>query len=398
MKSTVINRVLIGAVTLAVAGTVFSVNADAKAKAKKKVNVPTPAVVDTSAVSFADQFTSDTENSLTIKWPKVGKATGYEVTATVTGTTDEQSVITKVDNAKVEKVYSGKSNTVVITVPRNTMYSFQIRSYAKKGKTRKNSAWSEVDYFPATDDIVSRNDEKYEKFIKRFQIFFGGKDNCSVHGNVLTMKSDYQFVDPEKKGKSIHDFTDKYVLEENNPEVIIDFAGHTLTGHFDMGCQSPLLFTDSIGGGGITDTEGGYIGLSSQNITINAGNFTANNTSGVNLGWKTVPYYNGTSMRIAGIDTVTINGGTFSGPIICEDGVFDINGGTFQIGDMLDKWGVFWCHGCKRINVSGITLISNVGRIDANHVSEKLIGIEGDRPEINTGTLQQVSNNVITIS
>ena len=390
MKSSVINRVLIGAVTLAVAGTVFSVNADAKTKAKKKVNVPTPAVVDTSDVSFADRFTSDTENSLTIKWPKAGKATGYEVTATVTGTTDEQSVITKVDNAKVEKVYSGKSNTAVITVPRNTMYSFQIRSYAKKGKTKKNSAWSEVDYFPATDDIVSRNDEKYEKFIKRFQIFFGGKDNCSVHGNVLTMKSDYQFVDPEKKGKSIHDFTDKYDLEENNPEVIIDFAGHTLTGHFDMGCQSPLVFTDSVGGGGITDTEQGYIGIGSNgNIIINGGNYIANSNSPISVGGQKYDIYHGFCMRIdARYQKVIINGGKFSNPILCDGyggPLYIINGGTIDVTNNTEKNGILYAKGGPKIDIKNLTLHPTEGTtITKDTVGNFLVlRAEDGTPEVN---------------
>lgn len=87
----------------------------------------------------------------------------------------------------------------------------------------------------------------------------------------------YKVVNSKKEEQFVMDFLNKKNAETDQSEVIIDFAGHKLTGHLDMGCSSPLVFTDTVGGGGITDTEKGYIGIyTSDRIIINAGNYSAN--------------------------------------------------------------------------------------------------------------------------
>ncbi|MGN0242173.1 MAG: hypothetical protein ACI4CS_10840, partial [Candidatus Weimeria sp.] len=320
-------------------------------------------------------------------------------------------VITKVDNAEVKTVYSGKSNTATITIPKHTMYSFKVRSYTKKGSVKKNSAWTEgINYFPATDDIVSR-DPKYATFIKRFQNFFGGKDNCSVHGNVLTMRTDYKFINPEKEEIGIKDYTvvNRKSVESDQPEVIIDFAGHTLTGHLDMRCASPLVFTDSVGGGGITDTEEGFIGIgSNKKVTINAGNYTATMKSYITWEGQKLYYYQGFSMSLSSnTSSIEINGGTFCGGIIgVTTGKVVVNNAVFNLDYASNGLSIFseYNTGAPReydIVHATLNLINGNAAADKSldkaAFADKLVKYYSSKPEVNIGDINWVSDNQVTI-
>lgn len=111
-----------------------------------------------------------------------------------------------------------------------------------------------------------------------------------------------------------------------------------------MGCSSPLVFTDSVGGGGITDTEKGYIGIyTSDRIIINAGTYKARMNSYFTVGDKKYTFYKGICMRLYGYKKIVINGGTFRSGICVVGPKLEVNNGVFKIDSKTDynNYGVF---------------------------------------------------------
>lgn len=166
-----------------------------KSHKKKKPSTPIVALSQPSAVSgesitFADHFTSDSENKLTMRWDPVTDAGGYEVNGIKTGTTDDESVITRIDNAKEKVLYYGNSNIAVFTIARNTMYTFKVRSVNKSGKQKKVSEWTEINYFPSTDDSSERTYKATDAFIS--QMGADALANIIRHGNVIALANNFK--------------------------------------------------------------------------------------------------------------------------------------------------------------------------------------------------------------
>lgn len=275
-----------------------------------------PSAISGSSITFADHFTSDSENKLTIRWDPVADAGSYEVDGIVTGTTDEESVITRVNDSSEKQLYSGDSNIAVFTIPRNTMYIFKVRSVNKSGKQKKVSEWTKIDYFPSTDDSETAISNAK---IYRNNFGINAKDNTIIHGNVVAITNDFDYTTVSKK------------FGTDTTDTIIDFSGHTInlrkrdfereSHNFDrIIAGKSVILQDSIGGGGITDHTGHPVNIHSVKTVINGGIYNCFETDDRNYGM---------CVSFEG-STLTINGGDFSsGYISLSDDTVNINGGHF---------------------------------------------------------------------
>lgn len=321
-------------ITLSPAGNDFKTGASVTAYARKASRkLRKPASVQQGNILFTDHFTSDSENSLTIKIdPSNGKASGYQIKARKTGTTNEQMYVTKDDSQPESTIYSGKKNTVTVTIPRNTLYTFSVRAYNQKGSRKKYTGWTSINYFPSTDDSAEAvaMTRKY-----MYDTVNGTNKNVSVHGNVVTALNDFQYA----KGR----LNDR--ISDYKNDLIMDLNGHTIADGTLMGnygipeSQGALIISSSVPGQGvIKGTRAGslLIGdswVSSSKIIINDGtfDFKDNAARAFNNDERI-----GTSFCIGDhCQKTIINGGTFTGHLdtFCHD--TEINDGNFHMtGDV----------------------------------------------------------------
>lgn len=310
-----------------------------------------PSPVKSSSVNFTDKFTSNTKNHLTITWKKAKKANGYKIIAVITGTTDKQSVISKVDSSESQTVYTGKKNTAVININRNTMYRFSIISYSKRNGTKHFAKSADINYYPATDD-----DTGYASIMKKY-LDNSSNNALKIHGNVITVLKDYKTSSKTvgyKNDWSMHnDYIKKY--GKNSKTVIIDFAGHIIntdnkkTPNVIDASYGSIIFQDSVGGGGLKDTKGHPDKYNRPEVSIygsviiNSGTFVIGNGATYKDYYDPViiveNYYKpgiiinggiikGTVSLVSTVST-TINDGAFDEVWFYSSGERIINGGTF---------------------------------------------------------------------
>lgn len=330
-------------------------------KAKKTAVLTQPDNVDATSVSFKDKFISKTQNRLTISWKKAANANQYEIKSHITGTTDDQSVITKIDNADTQTVYSGKNNKASVTIPRNTMFHFEIRSIAGNKKNKTYSDWTGFNYYPATYDTALAI-----KIVNYTVRYWGkdAKDKVNTHGNVISLIDDIKIdnIDIEHNNEDrarVFGKVKSIPTEDRNTPIIIDFAGHTI----DCTALTPVkpyderfaldfgvfsyIFQDSVGGGGLRDhidkpLNPNYkesLSVRVSSLIINGGTYSIDHDYAIWLHAYDPLIINGgnfdnniNASGSARSRTMIINGGNFRYIYLQDDTALTINDGSFQNG------------------------------------------------------------------
>lgn len=268
-------------------------DSDDSGSGKKPVSKNPVKKVSASAIRFTEKAGDGKNNSVTIIWKKVSGVDGYEITAEKKGHIIKNTY-KSITGDSPETIYTGNGTKITAKLARNTQYCFNIRSYKIKDGQKMYSDTVRRYYYVAKSKGSKTINKDMKNIIAFMKVFNHSFDKyVTVRGNTITLKKDITF---NKSFSALTWAETDYYPFHTKSTVVLDFAGHKIK--FNKKClggkdknhlnlvlfrlaysnNENLVLNDSVGSGGLLDTNSSKTGLQIDecgNIIINDGNYTA---------------------------------------------------------------------------------------------------------------------------